>query len=176
MTKENIYGSHSINVNKNDVQVDDNIGREYGAKGILKIICKEVEKVEGKVQGEVRDKIIADKKGVKSKTGDKGQAGGEVKFENIDIKVKVLSDLKVGVGVDKKGLHADVKGGIHTRVNAKNTKTGKSAHISGDAEGKTGTTFKNGKVTTHKNNNLRGTGLSNISKGNNKKKYNQWFN
>ena len=74
------------------------------------------------------------------------------------------------MGVDKKGLHADVKGGIHTRVDVKNTKTGKRDHIGGDSKGKTGSTFKSGKVTTHKNNNLRGTGLSNISKGNNKKK------
>ena len=35
MTKENIYGSHRINVNKNDVQVGAKIGREYGAKGII---------------------------------------------------------------------------------------------------------------------------------------------
>jgi hypothetical protein len=51
-------------------------------------------------------------------------------------------------------------------------KTGKSTHIGGDAQGKAGVNVKNGKVTTQKKGNLRGTGLSNIFKKNNNKNVN----
>jgi hypothetical protein len=79
-------------------------------------------------------------------------------------------------GKDKKGLNVDVKGGIHAGVDVKHTKTRKSIHLGVDAKGKAGVNVKDGKVTIHKQGNLRGTGLANIFKGNNNKKDNKLVN
>jgi len=151
-----------VNINKNGGSVNAHAGKEYKAGANVKVNGKEVAKVNGNAKGQVNAKVGIDKKkGFNAHAGAKGQAKAEAKIGKIDAKVKVSSDLKVDAKIDKKGVHVDVKGGIHAGVDVKNTKTGKEIHIGGDAKGKAGANVNKGKVTTNVSRSTK------VKKGNN---------
>ena len=116
--------------------------KEVSAGANANINGREVAKVSGDAKGEAEAKISANKKGVEAEAGVKGEAKGELKIGNIDTKLDVSSDLKVDFGIDKKGPHFDVSGGIHAGVDVENTKTGRTTHVGTDAEGKAGANIK----------------------------------
>ena len=122
----NTYGGAGVNVNKNGVSVNANVGREYGAKGDLNINGKEVAKVDASAGAEAKAKVGFDKnKGFEAEAGVDAKAKAEVKVGNTDVNIGINSDLKVEI--DRKGIH--VEGGLHPNFDIKNEKTGKEIHL-----------------------------------------------
>ena len=79
----NTYGGAGVNVNKNGVSVNANVGREYGAKGDININGKEVAKVAASAGAEAKAKVGFDKnKGFEAEAGVDAKAKAEVKVLN----------------------------------------------------------------------------------------------
>ena len=113
-----------VKVNKNGASGQAYIGKEYKAGGNIKVNGKEVAKLNGGLKAQT-GKIGMDKnKGFNVGTWANGQANGEIKIGNIDTKFNLSSDFNVKAKIDKKGFHLDVKGGIHTGLDMKDTKIG----------------------------------------------------
>jgi hypothetical protein len=111
---------------------------------------------------------------------------------NFHIKVKpvrkVTPVIKIKQALVPKKPTLPLKNNLNGKFPVLNTRTKKLAKVNGKVQGEVrdkvsagkkvgvGSNVKDGKVITHKQGNLRGTGLSNIFKGNNNKKDNKLVN
>jgi hypothetical protein len=124
------FGGLSIKGKNGQVNINANIGKEYTAKGELKVGDKTLASVDGSAKGEIKAGATIDKNKVAVQAGVDAEAKAKVAFGQTEVKVDFKIDFHIGITFDfKTGLHFDIGGGIKAEVSIKDTKTGKETKL-----------------------------------------------
>jgi len=124
------FGGASITGKNGQVNIKANIGKEYTAKGEIKVGDKTLASVDGSAKGEVNAGVTIGKNKVGVQAGVDAEAKAKVAFGQTEVKVDFKIDFHIGISFDfKTGLHFDIGGGISAEISVKDTKTGKETKL-----------------------------------------------
>ena len=124
------FGGASITGKKGQVNINANIGKEYTAKGEIKVGGKTLASIDSSAKGEAKAGVTIGKNKVAAQAGVDAAAKAKITFGQTEVKVDFKVDFHIGISFDfKTGLHFDIGGGISAEISVKDTKTGKETKL-----------------------------------------------